>query len=286
MSDLGTTSYRTPTGFHLEDRWIATGPGEVTHYHEIGEGVPVVFLHGSGTGVSAAANWWLTLPVAGRRVRAIAPDLIGWGASIEPEDAPLGIREWGDHVLRVLDALGIHRAWFVGNSLGGWIALQLAIDHPDRLLGIVSMGTGGAIQRTAALQKHLDPDITPEGLQKAFEVFVTDPTLVPRWMVDARREVAEYEVGNGRLSRVMAARERDRHALPLRPEDLERVDLPVLLVHGRQDRVIPVQRTLDLVGWLPKSDALLFNGCGHWSMIERADSFNTALTEFITPTTR
>lgn len=284
MSGLGTTSYRTPAPFSLEDRWIPTGPGEVTHYHEIGEGVPVVFLHGSGTGVSAAANWWLTLPAAGRHVRAIALDLIGWGASIEPEDAPLGIREWGAHVLRFLDALGIGKAWLVGNSLGGWIALQLAIEHPDRLLGIVSMGTGGAIQRTSALQTHLDPDITPEGLQKAFEVFVTDPDLVPHWMVDARREIGAYEVGNGRLARVMNARERDRHALPLRPEDLEEVDLPVLLVHGRQDRVIPVQRTLDLVQWLPRSDALILNGCGHWSMIERADAFNAALTDFITAT--
>ncbi len=281
MTRLGTTGYTSPAAFGLADRWIETGPGETTHYHEVGDGVPVVFLHGSGTGVSAAANWWLTLPAAGAHLRAIAPDLIGWGASIEPDDAPFGIREWADHVLRFLDALGIERAWLVGNSLGGWIALQLALEHPDRIIGIVSMGTGGAIQRTAALQQHLDPDITSEGLAAAFRGFVTDPAVVPDWMVDARREVAGYEVGNGRLARVMSARERDRHALPLQPDDLAGVTLPVLLVHGRQDRVIPVQRTLDLVEWLPHADALLLNRCGHWSMIERADAFNTALTGFI-----
>lgn len=286
MTDLGTAAYRSAAAFALDDRWIATGPDEITHYHEVGDGVPVVFLHGSGTGVSAAANWWLTLPAVGQQVRAIALDLIGWGATIEPDDAALGIQEWGEHVLRFLDALGIEKAWLVGNSLGGWIAMQLAIDHPDRPLGIVSMGTGGAIQRTAALQRHLDPDITPDGLRKAFELFVTNPAVVPAWMIDARREIAEYEVGNGRLARVMGARERDRIGLPLRSENLAKVELPVLLVHGRQDRVIPVQRTLDLLEWLPNSDALVFNACGHWSMIERADAFNTALVGFITGAAR
>lgn len=281
MSNLGTTSYRTPAPFALADRWIATGPGETTHYHDLGEGVPVVFLHGSGTGVSAAANWWLTLPAAGERFRAIAIDLVGWGATIAPGDAPLGIRAWGAHVLRVLDALGIDRAWLVGNSLGGWIALQLALDHPERVLGVVSMGTGGAVQRTAALQTHLDPDITPAGLRQAFEHFVTDPAIVPDWMIDARREIAEYEVATGRLAAVMGARERDRHGLPLQPEELGGLRLPVLLIHGRQDRVIPVQRTLDLVGLLPNSDALLLTRCGHWSMIERADAFNAALIAFV-----
>lgn len=282
MSALGTTNYRTPTFFGLEDCWAETGPGEVTHYHEAGSGIPVVLLHGSGTGVSAAANWWLTIPALSGSVRVIAPDLIGWGAGIQADDTPFGIREWGAHVLRLLDALGIEQAWLVGNSLGGWVALQLALDYPDRLLGIVSMGTGGAIVRSASINQHLDPDISTSGLKAAFGNFVTDSGLVLAEMITARQEVAEYEAETGRLGRVMDARERDRHALPLRPEDLATIDSPVLLVHGLQDKVIPASRTWELVGQIPGADAVLLNGCGHWSMIERPAAFTDVLLRFVT----
>lgn len=188
----------------------------------------------------------------------------------------------GEHALRLLDALGIEQAWFAGNSLGGWIALQLALDHPDRLRGIVSMGTGGAIVKTAAIAQHLDPDISTEGLRNAFGKFVTDPSMLEDDMIAARQQIAEYEVSTGRLARVMAARERDRHDLPLRPEQLARLALPVLLVHGKQDVVIPAERTWELAGQIPTADALVLNGCGHWSMIERANVFNRALVDFVT----
>lgn len=280
---LGTIGYRTPAFFGLEDKWIETAPGELTHYHEAGSGTPVVFLHGSGTGVSAAANWWLNLPAVSGSLRAIAPDSIGWGATIQPGGTKFGIREWGRHVLRLLDALGIDKTWLVGNSLGGWIALQLAVDHPDRILGIVSMGTGGAAP-TAAIKGHQDPDISTAGMRKAFGVFVTNPQLVTDEMIAARRIIAEYEVGSGRLAQVIEARERDRHAVVLQQDELARITAPVLLVHGLQDVVIPPERTWELVGWMPSADALILNRCGHWSQIERAAAFNDVLTRFVAGT--
>jgi len=278
---LGTTTYRTPAYFGLEDRWIETAPGEMTHYHEAGVGTPVLMIHGSGTGVSAAANWWVTLPGLGERVRGLALDLIGWGATVHPDDAAFGIREWSAHVLRFLDALGIEKVWLVGNSLGGWIALHLAIEHPDRVLGVISMGTGGSAP-TAAIKQHADPDISTGGLKRAFQAFVTDSTLLADEMIAARQEIAEYEVGNGRLSQVIAARERDRSAVTLIREDLGRLTLPVLLVHGRQDVVIPPARTSELIEWMPAADAVFLNGCGHWSQIERAAAFNDLLSSFVT----
>ena len=278
---LGTTAYRTDPFFGLPDSWVQTQPGETTHLHDVGEGTPVVLLHGSGSGVSAAANWWQTLPALQRSMRAIAIDLIGFGATIEAPASAYGIREWGAHTLRVLDALGIERAWLVGNSLGGWIALQLAIDHPDRVLGVISMGTGGGAA-TAAIKSHATPDISFAGLRRSFENFVTDPSLVVDAMVRARREVAEHEVGTGRPDRVIAARERDRAALPLADEALSELSLPVLLLHGLADHVIPPSRTWELVNLIPTADAVLLQGCGHWSQIERADAFASVVLEFVT----
>jgi 2-hydroxymuconate-semialdehyde hydrolase len=282
---LGTTDYCTDPFFQLDDVWLLTAEGETTHLHETGQGLPVVFLHGSGTGVSAAANWWLTLPAVGGSVRAIAPDLIGFGATITAPGTAYGIREWGDHVLRVLDALGIEDAWFVGNSLGGWIALQLAIDHPDRVRGVISMGTGGSAP-TAAIRAHATPDTSFDGLRRSFEGFVTDPGLVADAMVSARQTIAEYEVSSGRLDRVIEARERDRAGLPLDNDALARLAIPVLLVHGLADHVIPPARTWELVNVIPTADAVVYQGCGHWSQIERAEAFSQLVVDFIAGNSR
>jgi 2-hydroxymuconate-semialdehyde hydrolase len=282
---LGTTDFHTDPFFQLDDVWLPTADGEITHLHDMGQGVPVVFLHGSGTGVSAAANWWLTLPAVAGSVRAIAPDLIGFGATITAPETAYGIREWADHTLRVLDALGIGDAWFVGNSLGGWIALQLAIDHPDRVRGVISMGTGGSAP-TAAIRAHARPDTSFEGLRRSFEGFVTDHGLVADAMVSARQAIAEYEVSSGRLDRVIEARERDRATLPLDDDALAKLTIPVLLVHGLADQVIPPARTWELVNVIPTADAVIYQGCGHWSQIERAEAFSRLVVDFTAGTWR
>lgn len=277
---IGITGYRTAAFFGLQDEWLATGDEELTHLHQVGTGIPVMFLHGSGTGVSAAANWYLTIPAVAGALRAIAPDLLGFGATIEGPQAAFGIREWGVHTLRILDRLEIEKTWLVGNSLGGWIALQLAIEHPDRLLGVISMGTGGSAP-TAAIAAHADPDTEFSALRRSLEGLVTDPSSVTDDMVLARQEIAEHEVSSGRLARVIEARERDRAALPLSHDELQAVSLPVLLVHGLQDRVIPPSRSLELAGSMPSADVVLLNQCGHWSQIERAKTFNELLLRYI-----
>ena len=267
--------------FGLESRWLETAPGENTHYHDLGDGVPVVFLHGSGAGVSAAANWWLNLPTLAKGFRTIAIDLIGFGQTQVPDDVQYGVREWGDHVLRVLDGLGLEKAWLVGNSLGGWVAMQMAIDHPERVEGVVSMGTGGAPRKTAALSSHAKPDVTPAGIRAVLEDFVVDPTLVTDELVDARYRAALVPDAPERFAAVIAARERDRTDMPLTDEDLSALRMPVLLIHGREDSVIPPERSWRLAGLIPDVELHLFANCGHWSQVECADRFNTVVGDYL-----
>jgi len=273
-------AYTTDAFFGLEDKWIETAPGELTHYHELGTGTPVLFLHGSGTGVTAAANWWLNLPVLGENARCIAIDSIGYGQSVVAKNTAHGIKEWVRHAVRVLDALGIEKTWIVGNSLGGWLAFQFAIDFPERLLGIVSMGTGGA-KLTGALASHSNPTLTPEGIRKTLEIFVVDKSLVTDELVELRYRAALNDTASDRLAEVVAARDRDRYELPLDFEVLARLEVPVLLVHGVQDAVIPVARTWELLNVIPGADAHIFSRCGHWSQVERAEDFNDIVTRFL-----
>lgn len=277
----GIPDYTTDAFFGLADSWLETAEGEITHYHDLGEGTPVLFLHGSGTGVSAAANWWLNLPALSERMRCIAIDSIGYGQSVVAEGTQYGIREWVRHAVRVLDALGIEKTWIVGNSLGGWLAFQFAIDYPERLLGVVSMGTGGA-QLTGALAAHSNPVLTPEGVRRTLETFVVDTSLVTDELVSLRYQSALNDTASDRLAEVVAARDRDRTELPLDFEALAELDIPVLLIHGVQDVVIPVTRTWDLLRVIPHADAHIFGQCGHWSQVERAEEFNIVIGDYLT----
>lgn len=281
MTDTVTIpDYTTDAFFGLEDKWLQTADGELTHYHEIGEGTPILFLHGSGTGVTAAANWWLNLPALGEHGRCIAIDSIGYGQTVVADGTEYGIREWVRHAVRVLDALGIEKTWIVGNSLGGWLAFQFAIDFPERLLGIVSMGTGGA-KLTGALKSHSNPTLTEEGIRNTLEMFVVDKSLVTDELVSLRYKSALNDTASDRLAQVVAARDRDRHELPLDFDVLARLEIPVLLIHGVQDVVIPVSRTWEILDVVPHADAHIFSRCGHWSQVERAEEFNALIGDYL-----
>jgi 2-hydroxymuconate-semialdehyde hydrolase len=280
MSAIAIPDFRTDAFFGLEDRWLETAPGELTHYHDLGEGTPILFLHGSGTGVTAAANWWLNLPELSEIGRCVAIDSIGYGQTVVSDDTRYGIREWVEHAIRVLDALGIEKTWIVGNSLGGWLAMQFAIDHPERLLGIVSMGTGGA-QLTGALKGHSNPVLTEAGIRSTLEMFVVDKSLVTDELVSVRYQSALNDTASDRLAKVIAARDRDRSELPLDFDVLAKLDLPVLLIHGTQDVVIPVSRTWELLNVIPHADAHIFSQCGHWSQVERATEFNEVIATYL-----
>lgn len=280
MSTVNIPDYTTDPFFGLEDKWIETAPGELTHYHELGEGEPILFLHGSGTGVTAAANWWLNLPQISEVGRTIAIDSIGYGQSITAPGTEYGIREWVRHAVRVLDALGIEKTWIVGNSLGGWLAFQFALDFPERLSGIISMGTGGA-KLTKALKGHSNPTLTEEGIRDTLELFVVDKSLVTDELVKLRYESALNDTASDRLKEVVAARDRDRDALPLDFDKLAELEIPVLLIHGMQDAVIPVSRTWELVQTIPHADAHLFSQTGHWSQVERSEEFNQVIIEWL-----
>ena len=280
MSTVQIPEYITDSFFGLEDKWIETAEGELTHYHEIGQGTPILFLHGSGTGVSAAANWWLNLPEIGKHARCIAIDTIGYGQTVVAPNTTYGIRAWVDHAIRTLDVLGIEKTWVVGNSLGGWLAFQMVLDYPERVLGIVSMGTGGAKQ-TAALKAHAIPVLTENGIKETLSMFVVNKDLITDELVKVRFDSAKNDYASERLIDVVGARDRDRFEFPLDFEKMKQITIPVLLIHGIQDVVIPVSRSWDILDVVPHADAHIFSQCGHWSQVERSTEFNMIIKNYL-----
>src|SRR6516162_4379768 len=117
--------------------------GIKTNYLEAGQGPPVVFIHGSGPGVTAYANWRLVMPKLAPHFRILAPDMVGFGYTERPDGVKFNVQTWADQVIGFMDALDIRTASLVGNSFGGGIALRLVTQHPDRVDKLVLMGSMG-----------------------------------------------------------------------------------------------------------------------------------------------
>ena len=114
-----------------------------TNYHDVGSGDPVLLIHGSGAGVSAWANWRLTIGPLAEHRRVIAPDMVGFGFTDRPANAVYGKELWISHLVHFLDAMNIEQADIVGNSFGGGVALAFAIRFPHRVRRLVLMGSVG-----------------------------------------------------------------------------------------------------------------------------------------------
>jgi pimeloyl-ACP methyl ester carboxylesterase len=258
--------------------------GIATHYHDVGTGDPVLLLHGSGPGVSAHANWRLNMAaLAEQGHRVLAPDLVGFGYTERPEDVYYSLETWRDHVWAFLDALGIERASIVGNSLGGRIALAMAGQHPERVDRMVLMGAPGVgmtiTEGLRALRAYQPSEQNMR--QLLLDCFAVDKSIITDELV---RDRYRASVAPGAFEAYREMFFSDRHAgsqLGIAEEQVTSVGTPTLLVHGREDKVVPVQVAWNMVQLLPDADLAVFARCGHWTQIERAGDFNDLVGRFL-----
>lgn len=267
-----------------------TTPDWTIHYNEAGsEDAPVVvLLHGSGPGATGWSNFKTNIPELSKDFRVIAPDMPGWGRSSAVT------RDENDHAkaaVQLLDALGIERATFVGNSMGGITTLRLATEYPERVSRIVTMGPGsGAVPITqpggglsegmkVLLGGYREP--TAESMKRLVEVmtydsarFGTDELAAER----ARSAQANPEHLDNYLAGFAAG---GPIAKWFSLDALTKVDVPALLIHGRDDRVVHFEHSLHLLARIPDSRLVLLNRCGHWAQVEHADEFNRIVREFL-----
>ena len=257
--------------------------GISTHYHEAGSGPPVLLLHGSGPGVSAWANWRLTIPALARNYRVIAPDLVGFGCTERPGDIRYSLQTWSNHVWSFLDALGIKQTSVVGNSLGGRIALDMAAQRPDRLHRMVLMGAPGiGMTFTDGLKALREYQPSEQNMrQLLLSYFAVDPAIITDDLVRTRYEAS---VAPGAFETYRDMFFSPRHAgseLGITEQQVKSVTTRTLLVHGHQDKVVPVQVAWNMLRLLPDAELAVFDRCGHWTQIERADDFNDLVANFL-----
>lgn len=254
-----------------------------TNYHDLGQGDPVLMLHGSGPGVSAWANWRLALQRLQSDFRLLAPDLAGFGYSQTPPGFAFTRQNWLDQIVRFLDAMQVERAHVIGNSFGGSMALALAIAHPERVGKVVLMGSVGVpFELTPGLDAVWGYTPSVENMQAIMRIFAYDQNLVGDALVRMRYEAsARPGIQEAYAQMFPAPRQRWVEAMSHPEASIRAIPHETLLVHGRDDKVIPLSTSQTLHQWIGNSQLHVYGKCGHWTQIEHEARFARLVTDFL-----
>jgi 2-hydroxy-6-oxonona-2,4-dienedioate hydrolase len=267
------------------------------HYNEAGNGHAVIMLHGTGPGATGWSNFSPNIGPLSKHFRVILLDFPGWGESDshnaleEPRNPSNALA-----VKLLMDELGIEKAALVGNSMGGAATLQFAVDFPDRLSHLITMGAGGggplifspggAPPEGLKIIRETYENPTPENFRRLVSVMVYDSSFVTDELCAqrARNALANPEHLMNWLAPLRAgvtpvAQLCDVYDVLTR---LASVKVPALLVHGRDDRTVLMENSLRLNSILQNSRLLILGRCGHWVQLEHANEFNALVRNFIT----
>jgi len=253
-----------------------------TNYHDAGQGFPIVFLHGSGPGVSAYANWNRLFPLVKGRFRIVAPDMAGFGYTERVAGARYGMNGWVRQAVDLMDALGIERAHIVGNSFGGALALSLAINYPDRVSKLVLMGSMGvSFPITHGLDRVWGYTPSEANMEELLEIFTYDHSFATKELIKSRYE-ASVQPGFQESFASMFPEPRQRCVESMASDEAHIRNIPhkTLIIHGREDRVIPLENSLKLLRLIDDARLHVFGHCGHWTQIERTEEFADLILRF------
>ena len=257
--------------------------GITTNYHDQGAGDPVLLLHGSGPGVSAWANWRLVLPSLAENFRVIAPDIAGFGFTERPDGIRYDMETWLRHALDFLDAMEIEQAHVVGNSFGGALAVALAIHAPERVSRLVLMGSVGLeFELTEGLDLTWGYTPSIENMRRLLDLFAYDRSLVNDELARLRYEASiRPGVQESYAAMFPAPRQDGIRKICSSEDDVSNIEHEALIIHGRDDRIIPVSVSEHMFRSIKNSQLHIFGNCGHWTQIEHNRRFNQLVSDFL-----
>lgn len=265
-------------------RSIRTGAFH-TNVHDLGQGGgrPLLMIHGSGPGVSAYANWRLAMPVLSKARRVIAPDMVGFGFTDRPAGIAYSMDVWVKQAIDLMDSMDLPQVDLVGNSFGGGLSLALAIRHPQRVRRLVLMGSVGV---PFPITKGLDDvwGYTPsiEAMRGLLDCFAYSRELVNDELAQLRYQASIRPGFQESFSAMFPApRQRWVDAMASAEASIRQLPHETLVLHGREDKVIPLSNALTLAQWIPNVQLHVFGHCGHWTQIEHADRFNRLVGDFL-----
>lgn len=238
---------------------IRTG-GFNSNVHDVGtgSGTPVLMIHGSGPGVSAWANWRQAIPALAEDRRVIAPDMVGFGYTDRPAGIAYSMDTWVQQGLDLLDALGLEQVHLVGNSFGGALAIALAIRAPERVRRLVLMGSVGVpFPITEGLDAVWGYQASFENMRSIMDYFAWSRDLVNDELARLRYEASIRPGFQESFSAMFPApRQRWVDAMTSTEADIRALPHETLVIHGREDKVIPLSNSLTLADWIDRKSVV------------------------------
>ena len=268
-------------------RTIEAG-GMTIHYHDVGEGDPVVFLHSYGPGTTAWITFHKTLGMLAPHFRCLLLDMPNFGRT-----GPLIYNEPVHDVhartaLALMDALGIDQAHLVGNSQGGQAAMVFAYAYPDRIRKLVTgachIATGGdrylmanrpSEGSRATQEVHANP--TLENVRRYLRVHLDDEALVTDDLV-----AYIHQVHTGRPDHEEARRKSVSVYYDHGP-GVAAIQAPTLIIWGRYDRMCSFEIGIASLNYIDDSRLIVLNKCGHWPPYEHPKEYANYVLNFLKP---
>lgn len=253
-----------------------------TNYHDIGGGDPVVFLHGSGPGVTAWANWNKMFPLLKDDFRMLAPDMAGFGFTERLQNPVYNMNAWVRQAIDFFDAMKIERANLVGNSFGGALALTMAIKYPERVKKLALMGSMGvSFPITYGLDRVWGYTPSLENMEELLELFTYDHSFATKDLIKTRYESSMQPGFQESFSTMFPEpRQRSVESMAANEPYIRNIPHETLIIHGREDRIIPLENSFKLLRMIDNAQLHVFGKCGHWSQIEHTEEFADVLRDF------
>ncbi|HWI43139.1 MAG TPA: alpha/beta fold hydrolase [Nocardioides sp.] len=274
-SDLG--------GLDFSLRHVQVGDWS-TRVLECGSGDPLILMHGTGGHLEAFTR---NLPALAAAHRVIAYDYPGHGWTTTAT-ADLEIDAYLEHLLGVMDRLGVERAHLSGESLGGWVAVKFAAAHPDRVDRLVlntpggTMATPEVMERIRSLSQAAADDPSYERIRARLEWLMADPASVTDELVAIRRGIYSRPGFATSMRHILCLQDPDvRRRNLVTDEELAAVKAPTLVIWTSNDPSGPAKAGLDMAERIPDGEFCLIEDAGHWPQWEQQERFDRTCLEFL-----
>lgn len=268
-----------PASFESYSHYVDVD-GIRTHYLAMGEGEPLILIHGGGAGADGWGNWHSCLNAYAERFRVIAYDMPGFGRTDKPspETYDYSQANRNRHLRDLISALHLEKIHLIGNSMGGATALGLAIDEPSLVEKMVLMGSAGldiANPDPTYIKDLQAYDFTLEGMQRIVRAMAGSRYEMDPELVRYRHEIMQQQGARDAIRHIV------RSKLTYPREKIAAVKTPTLVVGGKEDKVAILERTYGYLELLENSWGFVVPHAGHWVMIEAPEAFVSMTINFI-----
>lgn len=244
----------------------------------------LLLLHGTGGHAEAFTR---NMQSHGAHFNTYAIDMVGHGWSDKP-DIPYEIKQYADHVLDVIKALGYEKAHVSGESLGGWVAAYLAMHHPEKVDRVVLNTAGGwtmfpeVMQRIKRLSMEAVNDPNPDRIRSRLEFLMHDKAMVHDDLVEVRRAIYAQPGFIPVMEKILCLQEpKTRKRNMFTYDDSARITAPTLVLWTSHDPTASPEEGQKIADSIPGARFSVMNECGHWPQFEDPAVFNKLHLDFL-----